>query len=858
MHHHLSPCRQPRSQVRWLGLLALGILASQPNAQSKPWDAGRLSVSKRNPHFFALIDQITGEETPFFLSMDTGWCGGVRLTWEEIDDYVAGRRRKGFNGVMMCITMSFNPTWGWNPAMHGPGPGPYGIMHKPAGAHPDPVNKPWGNAYGFIPFEWTEGPEPTPNGIPDPTKPIAGPGANDDFWDTIDYFVDRCEAEGLFVALLPLWGATDVNSRWTAFPAPNHKVPARAYGEFLGTRFGDREHVIWVAGGDQQDPWPLSQSNFRKRDAEIYHEIMMGIEATERVPQLKTFHPSGSSASYEYRDFVAASSQRRAGYPDWNAWMDFDTYQTQDWPWAEYQRGENGYNRSVVMPVLNSEPRYSDDWIIREDQRHGYVERRALYYGACAGNAGHVYGSNPVWYFYQPGDRDAIRHRGNIAGGSDLYWREAMDRTAHQMRTFQSMLGSRRMDDRVPDRGVVYAPDRHPVSNSLPFETGLRGDFDGSGKAGWALAYFPAGAGRNGVPPRLDFGKISGSMAEVYFIDPRTGEALFQGRFANTGQQQAFDLPGSYQTPNEWIVFLQDAARRYGPPVDEGVNVNPYSVTAPFEVDGTPGGSFERIYGSAEYTGGSVSSDTNVRLVRTDNRYGDQTMVLGIGPDQPISSWVGVIVRADDEDDDWNKPTGSATLIYCVREAGGYRVIGRKSDGTAFAGDLVNYVFDTAGYTLRLSAVGDTVTAYINNQLSLRQGGFDNPLGGGFTSLRINTVGTGPLSIRYAELRRYGEVPNVHVDSAGNIWVSLVRDGGLIPDILAKFSADQVSVTWNGRRMDYDYWLSEVSRLPWITVEAFDPESILLYGARGIPSGLSVGGRLEHEYGAFSFGQRIR
>ena len=166
--------------------------------------------------------------------------------------------------------------------------------------------------------------------------------------------------------------------------------------------------------------------------------------------------------------------------------------------------------------------------------------------------------------------------------------------------------------------------------------------------------------------------------------------------------------------------------------------------------------------------------------------------------------------------------------------------------------------FDTAGYTLRLSAVGDTVTAYINNQLSLRQGGFDNPLGGGFTSLRINTAATGPLSIRYVDLRRYGEVPNVHVDSAGNIWVSLVKDGGLIPDIQEKFAADRVSVTWNGRRIDYGYWLAEVSRLPWLTVEAYDPESILLYGARGLPSGLSIGASMEHEYGAISAGKRIR
>ena len=65
-------------------------------------------------------------------------------------------------------------------------------------------------------------------------------------------------------------------------------------------------------------------------------------------------------------------------------------------------------------------------------------------------------------------------------------------------------------------------------------------------------------------------------------------------------------------------------------------------------------------------------------------------------------------------------------------------------------------------YLLRVSVVGDTVTAYINNRLSLLWSGVDNPPGGGFTSLRINGVETGPASIRFADLRRYGEVPNVH------------------------------------------------------------------------------------------------
>ena len=157
-----------------------------------------------------------------------------------------------------------------------------------------------------------------------------------------------------------------------------------------------------------------------------------------------------------------------------------------------------------------------------------------------------------------------------------------------------------------------------------------------------------------------------------------------------------------------------------------------------------------------------------------------------------------------------------------------------------------------------LSVLGESVTAHVNNQLSLQQGGFDNPAGGGFTSLRINAVGTGPVSIRHAELRRSGDVANVHVDPAGTIWVSLVKDGGLIPEIQARFARGEVAMRFNGLRLDYDFWLSELSRLPWLTVEAYDPESILLYGVRGLPPPLGRGILLDHQYGEHLSGRRIR
>lgn len=91
------------------------------------------------------------------------------------------------------------------------------------------------HAYGFEPFE---------NG--DWSQPRLRPGANDDYWDHIDWSLAEAKRQGLRMAALPCWldAVTDDN------PMVRDPGVAYRYGHFLGTRYGQEPHLIWVLGGD--------------------------------------------------------------------------------------------------------------------------------------------------------------------------------------------------------------------------------------------------------------------------------------------------------------------------------------------------------------------------------------------------------------------------------------------------------------------------------------------------------------------------------------------------------------------------------------------------------------------------------
>src|SRR5690606_24324064 len=72
-----------------------------------------------------------------------------------------------------------------------------------------------------------------------------------DYWDHVDFVIDTAASYGLYTAVLPTWGSyLWVNVTQRADPIFT-EASAEAYGKWLGERYHDKEHVIWVLGGDR-------------------------------------------------------------------------------------------------------------------------------------------------------------------------------------------------------------------------------------------------------------------------------------------------------------------------------------------------------------------------------------------------------------------------------------------------------------------------------------------------------------------------------------------------------------------------------------------------------------------------------
>src|SRR5690606_2716952 len=211
----------------------------------------RLEISDNNRYFV----QANGE--PFFWLGDTGWLMFNRLYREEIIQYIEDRKSKGFNVIQAMVLHSLEAV----------------------------------NVYNDTALVDL-----------DVSKPIVTPGAevNDsvsyDFWDHIDYAIKTAEENGIYMALVPVWGNNVKDGKVTA-------SQGKAYAKFLAERYRDTQNIIWLNGGD----------TFGNEYTDVWQTI--GETLNQYNPKtLITFHPRGRHDS-----------------SDWfhnETWLDFNMFQS--------------------------------------------------------------------------------------------------------------------------------------------------------------------------------------------------------------------------------------------------------------------------------------------------------------------------------------------------------------------------------------------------------------------------------------------------------------------------------------------------------------------------------------------------
>ena len=427
---------------------------------------------------------------PFFFLGDTAWELFHRLTREEAAAYLKLRAQQK-----------------------------YTVIQAVALAELDGLTDP--NAHGSLPLLDL-----------DPAKPAVTPGADPknpkqyDYWDHVEYIVDEANRQGLYIGLLPSWGAWLADGR----PGKNKVLNAgnaQAYGEFVGKRFG-KKGIIWILGGDRNADQTVAIWRAMARG------IAIGVNGKEDYRGLVMgFHPNGGTTSsrWFHEDPWLTVNMQQTGHGL------ADT--TRSW-----EKIAADYNKTPVKPVMDAEPLYEDHPLAFRAKDNGYsfdahVRQRA-YWDTFSGAFGHTYGNHSVWQMYAA-KRKPIN-------GPLLYWNEAIHRPgAAQMQYVRALIESRPFLSRVPDQSIVVN-----AMEGADRISATRGD-------GYLFVY-----SAQGRPFTVNMGKISGERVNAWWYNPRTGTSAVSDPLDNRGTHEF--TPPSQGFGSDWVLVLDDAGKNFKAP----------------------------------------------------------------------------------------------------------------------------------------------------------------------------------------------------------------------------------------------------------------------------------------------------
>jgi hypothetical protein len=146
---------------------------------------------------------------PFLMQGDSAWSMIGELDHDEVNQYLADRRRRGFNTILVSL-----------------------LEHKFSRNAP-------ANIFGDQPFT-TPGDFATPN---------------EAYFANADWVLQRAEEEGFLVLLTPAYiGYIGGDEGWYDDMVANGVDKMLDYGRYIGARYADRKNIVWVQGGDGDPP----------------------------------------------------------------------------------------------------------------------------------------------------------------------------------------------------------------------------------------------------------------------------------------------------------------------------------------------------------------------------------------------------------------------------------------------------------------------------------------------------------------------------------------------------------------------------------------------------------------------------
>ncbi len=366
---------------------------------------------------------------PFLIHGDTPWSLIVGLTKEEANQYLENRSRKGFNSIIVNL-----------------------IEHKFRG----PVNR-----YG-------EGPFTTPGDFSTP---------NEKYFEHADWVIRKAAEKGIQVFLAPIYlGYIGTDEGWIEEALANGPEKCRAWGRFVGKRYGSFDNLVWLIGGDR-DPGTA---------VEDVEAVVAGIKESDNRHLFSAHcHPEHSPVE-----------QYRSG------WLDLNNTYTYE---IVHKKLLADYAREPEMPFFLIESTYEGEHNASQVQI-----RRQAYWALLCGAAGQFLGNRPIWLF-------------------DEGWQAAMDAAgSRDMAHLKALFTSRAWSELVPDREHEVVVDGLGEFNGMDCLAAAR-TRDGA----TVMAYLPSARTFT-----VDMTKIAGKTVRASWFEPHAGKTEQAGEFPNEGKRK--------------------------------------------------------------------------------------------------------------------------------------------------------------------------------------------------------------------------------------------------------------------------------------------------------------------------------
>jgi ribosomal protein S18 acetylase RimI-like enzyme len=418
---------------------------------------------------------VESDNSPFFWLGDTAWELFHRLNREEAEQYLRRRAEQGFTVIQAVVL-----------------------------AEIDGLDVP--NAYGHLPLVDN-----------DPTRP------NEEYFQHVDWIVDKANSLGLRIGMLPTWGSY-WHSKKVIFDPQNAEI----YGKWLGNRYR-RAGIVWILGGDR-----LVETQTHR---EILAAMAHGLAEGDGGNHLMTFHPRGGRSSSE--SFHEAP------------WLSFNMLQSGHSPVStNYLRLERDYAQTPIKPCLDGEPAYEYPPDAMPAQRPvGAAQvRRNAYWSVFSGAFGHTYGTHPIWQMYAPGR--------NALWDVTTPWNESLNLPgATQMMHLKKLMLSRPFLTRIPDQNLVANGQAEGIGRVQATRDGNPNHPD----ATYAFIYIP-----DHRQVTINTQSIAAAEIRAWWFDPIDGTSNEIGIFNNQS-------PLSFTTPqrtsgDDWVLILDAVSANYPKP----------------------------------------------------------------------------------------------------------------------------------------------------------------------------------------------------------------------------------------------------------------------------------------------------